>query len=711
MIKRLFAVILTTGLCSIAPGATYGEDYTPEIFASVYSTNSWKEHNFDEVGMYRFRADRYDRQLVMQDPYIDASGGGAMTDDFYFCTQEFDYGYWVEVTHYIVDPEEWTITTSLTDGLESAVATDLTYDPLTAKVYGCFNGDAHMVFGTIDMGTGEVFRIADIETPWIACGTDRNGNIYAVDMSGNLLAVDKVYGTTENLGNLGFTATRRSTGAIDTRTGIFYVVVTNTKESDDPYIDYELNDSHLYAVDIASATATHLYEFEDGEALGGMYIPGPAAADGAPAQVTDLTLDFPAGSLEGTVSFTVPPTTFDGTPGTGTVSYLARANGSLLAQGTAAYGEKVSVTASVSEGALYKVELRLSNSAGRSPRTQTQLWIGPDMPVAIKAPVLIYAGGAFTLSWDAPAESQHGGYFDPEKITYRIVRQPENAVVAENFRGTSYTEQVAMPEGVVAYSYDVTMIYDGTSTMPVSSNVWRLGAASLPYKATFEDDSVLGQFTRIDVAGDKIEWYHEPDFYIEDTDELIPTVCMPYSSSDGADDWLITPPFNLRKDTRYKLAYQSLTDYTGAEPLLAVYLGTAPAPESMTTVLQQPAAVTSLHPEEHTIDITVPETGIYHIGFHACSEADRSAIAIHSISLDSDLSGIATPDISANVTVQGTGNAIRISAPEGTPYSIFTPDGRIAAAGTTDASAEATVSLSKGIYIVSAAGKTVRIAL
>lgn len=710
MIKRLFAVFLTSGFFFLSQGATPADDYSPEIFASVYSTNSWKEHNFDEVGMYRFRADRYDRQLVMQDPYIDASGGGAMTDDFYFCTQEFDYGYWVEVTHYIVDPDDWTITTSLTDGFENAVATDLTYDPMTAKVFGCFNGDGDkMVFGTIDVATGEVFRIADIETPWIACATDKNGNLYAIDMAGNLLSVDKIYGKTEKLGNLGFSATRRSTGAIDTRTGIFYVVVTNSRESDDPWIDYELNESHLYAVDITNATATHLYEFEDGEALGGMYIPGAAAADDAPAQVTDLVLDFPDGSLSGTVSFTVPATTFDGNPATGSVKYLVRANGSLLAQGSATYGEKVSVRASVGEGAFYKIELRLTNAAGHSPKTKTQLWIGPDMPQNITTPALSYADGKFMLSWEAPSESENGGYFDPEKITYKVVRQPGNVTVAENYTATAYTEPITVPEGVVAYSYDVTMIYDGTSRMPVSSNVWRLGSAKIPYKATFEDESSLNDFTRIDVAGDKIEWYHEPDFYIEDTDELIPTVCMPYSSSDGADDWLITPPFRLEKDCRYKLVYESLTDYQGAEPLLAVYLGSAPAVSAMTTSLQPATAVTSLQPEEHTIDIDVPETGIYHIGFHACSEPDRSGIAIHSIRLEADLSGINALETGDNVTVTASGNTIFIAAPADTSYNIYTPDGRCAARGNVGLSEETSVTLSKGIYIVSAGNRTVRI--
>ena len=94
-------------------------------------------------------------------------------------------------------------------------------------------------------------------------------------MDGTLLKVDKVNGNTEHIASLGFTANRRSTGAIDTATGVFYVVVTNEDSSTIDEYGYSIGTSELYAVDITAATATKLYEFADGEAIGGMYIPGP----------------------------------------------------------------------------------------------------------------------------------------------------------------------------------------------------------------------------------------------------------------------------------------------------------------------------------------------------------------------------------------------------------------------------------------------------
>lgn len=607
-----------------------------EIYASVYSTNSWKEHGFDEPGMYKFKASGYSRELVYQDPDIDASGGGVMTDDYYFCTAEYNYGSWTDVTHYFINPETWKTISSLRDGYLNAVATDMTYDPLTAKIYGCFNGDdedSPMVFGTLNETTGERFAIAELATPWIACSVDKKGNLYAVDMNGALMSVNKQTGATNTLGHLGFKATNRSTGAIDPRTGVFYVVVTNTVENPDEYAYYTLNESYLYAVDIPTATARQLYKFEDGEALGGMFIPGAVAEDGAPAAATGLALSFTDGSLAGKVSFDVPATTFDGTPATGEVSYLVRANGSLLAEGKAAYGQHVEADATVAEADMYDVEVTLSNSVGRSPKTKITQWIGQDTPLGITDVKAAWADGVFTVTWNAPAGSTHGGYYDPAKISYVVTRQPDGVIVAENTTLTTVTDAVAVPEKITAYTYQVVMVYDGTRSLAVQSNSWRLGAVTLPYTATFEDDDALDLFTVIDVDGDKIEWYREWEFYVEETDDLIPVVLYPYSSSKPANDWLITPPVAFKAGKKYTVSYKSLTDYEGDEPLLAIYCGTEPSVEGMKQQVMKPTAITTLQPAENKVEFTVDADGIYYLGFHACSEPYRSAIALTEISI------------------------------------------------------------------------------
>jgi hypothetical protein len=673
LFKPVWVAIAAT-LC--APGAlrmSAADAGSPEIYASVYHTNAWVEHNFEEIGIYRFDANSYNPQLVAQDPYLDASGGGAMTDDFYFCTVELNYGSWTEVTHYAFNPETWTEQVRLTDGNSNAVATDMTYDPKTAKVFGCFNNDSGdgYVFGTLDVGTGERFKIADLDVPWLACSVDRNGNLYAIGMDGVLMQVDKVYGTITTLANLGVEGSIRSTGAIDPQTGIFYFVVSHQSDTENEIYNYKPTVSSLYRVDLndANPTATLCYELENGEVMGGMWIPGAVAEDDAPAAPTDMAVDFPNGALNGTFSFTVPTTTFGGGELSGEVSYLARANGFLLAQGKANPGEKVAVDARVSEADLYRVVLTLSNSAGTSPKASQSLWLGPDTPAPVTAVSLNYADGCFNLSWEAPTESAHGGYVDFGAVTYTVVRHPDE-VTTNNITSPQFSDPVAMPTTMVAYRYDVIVNYNGNASTPVSTPVWRLGAMPLPYTATFEDDNALDLFTIVDVNDDTVRWYREWEWYIEDTDELVSVAAYPYSSRNEADDWLITPPFNFEAGKTYTLGYEAMMMSLDCPERLAVAIGTAPTADAMTTALVEPYTLASTTPALTTVDITVPESGVYYIGFHALSPADSYGLAISKITVDGEQSALPTlpADLSADASntpvayynLQG----VRLSAPQ-----------------------------------------------
>ena len=146
------------------------------------------------------------------------------------------------------------------------------------------------------------------------------------------------------------------------------------------------------------------------------------------------------------------------------------------------------------------------------------------------------------------------------KRTWRIFRPVENILhraatprrqTFNNLTAPELSDEVPIPDGLEVYSYDVTLNYNGTSMPPVTSNIWRLGSVKLPWSTEFNAENALDLFTRIDVNGDKNEWYREWEWYIEATDELVAAVAYPYSSTNPADDWLITPPFML--ETRENL--------------------------------------------------------------------------------------------------------------------------------------------------------------
>lgn len=607
------------------------------FYASVYSTNQWKEYVYSETGLYSFSLDHYDRKLVKEDSDLDASGGGTMTEDFYFCTKEINYGAWVDVTHFTFKPDTWELN-SQTYGSAQGVATDLTYDPLTAKIYGCFSADPDkgeeeggFVFGTLNEATGDRFAIKSLDTPWIALGCDRAGQLWAVGMDGILWKVNKTNGDAENIASLGITANRRSSGTFDTASGTFYVVFTNEDSSTMDELGYSLSHSALYAVDVHAGSAELVYELADGEAIGGMYIPGPVADDDAPALPADLSLAFSDGDLKGSVTFTIPDKNFGGDHLEGDIDYLVRANGSLFAQGSARAGSIVKATGKVDEDGEYEFVIELTNNAGRGPKARITSWIGHDTPKPLDGARLEYADGAFLLSWEAPSASQHGGYFDPSLVTYDVTRFPDGTKIEEGTTQTGITDPVAIPAEMISFSYQIAMYYRGSLTGTYTTPSYNLGSVPLPYELDFADEDSFSQLTVIDVNDDKNRWYREEYWYIEALDEECAVACYPYSSANDADDWLILPALNFKGGDKYSVSFQVSTASQDSPERLAVHYGSAPSPEAMTVAIHPAKEYTIFDPADEKAFFVPEADGLYYIGFHACSAADGSGLGIGKI--------------------------------------------------------------------------------
>lgn len=688
------------------------QELTPgRIYASVYSANSWKEHQLEEIGLYSFSTEGYERQTVMQDPYLDAGGGGAMTDDFYFCTTALDYGFGPEVRHRLFNPFTWTEQLSY-EGVQQSVATDMTYDPITAKIYGCFQGDnGGYVFGTLDVTDGYRFKITDIATPWLACSVDRNGVLYAIDMEGALIRVDKTNGATTLIGQTGLSSKFSSSGAIDPATGTFYVATLTDKRNPDPFLSWKPNVSKLYAVDLATAAATFLYELADGEALCGMFIPGPAAPEGAPAQVADLSLSFHKGALNGTATFTLPTHTFGNQPLEGEVSYLLRANGDLLAQGKAASGSQVSVPVKVAEAAEYEVILTLQNASGRSPRTRLVKWIGHDTPETISNVRLSYSEPIATLTWDAPQRGAHGGWVDLDALTYTVIRQPEAAVVAANITSPVFTETMENTDALRWLYYEVIVNGEQPDPQPVVlSNRHCVGSLPLPYKSDFSQEESLLFYTRLDLNADFAEWYREWEWWIDSTEELVAAVAYPYSSTRPADDWLLLPPLRLTQGHTYRLTFEPMVADPSTPERLEVKLGLQPDPSSLTRELMAAREFANQTPQAEQFTFTADSSAIHYIGFHACSDANASGLALRSITFtDLTEAALAVPAADAAAVAPSTGG-IAITATAPIAYSVFTPAGTLVTSGHAPAG-HTLIPFPAGLYIVHTGNHTSKISV
>lgn len=632
--------------------AASSSESATRIYLSVYNMDSWRDISDAETGIYSFSKTTYDPQAVKIDCNLDASGGGVMTEDYYFCTSELNYGFGPEINHYFFKRGNWEQLSGIF-GSESGVATDLAYDHTTGKIYGCFQTDADkgeepgkFVFGSINETTGERLKIAELTVPWIALGCNRQGELYAVAADGELLKVAK-NGVITELGNLGFTATNRSTGTIDTATGVFYVVATNSATSTSG-VGKTVSD--LYSVDIEKISAERIYNFAGGEAVGGMWIPGPLAADDAPTMAEEFSVAFPEGALTGKVSFRVPCVTFSGSPLEKEVSYLVKGNGSLLAQGKASAGEVVDLDCSISTAGMYEISCELRNAAGRSERAFAELWIGHDLPNPIEKLTTVYRDGTFHLDWTQPEGSRHGGFVNPALTSYQITRLPDGEIVATSLTATQYDDAVEIPSSLISYRYKVAQFYDGEKIAELSGDTYRLGSVALPYSLDFEDESSFDELTIIDANGDKAEWYREEYWYIEAEDLECAAAVYPYSSVNDADDWLILPPVRLESDKDYSLSFEVSTVSDSYPETLEVCYGEQPEAAQLTNVIMAPSVYESYEPKLEQLTLSGATTGIYYIGIHAISAADGAGIGIRNILLK-EVEGSGAREVGADSNV------------------------------------------------------------
>jgi hypothetical protein len=104
------------------------------------------------------------------------------------------------------------------------------------------------------------------------------------------------------------------------------------------------------------------------------------------------------------------------------------------------------------------------------------------------------------------------------------------------------------------------------------------------------------------------------------------------SSSDG-DDWLFSPGFNLAAGTNYDLSFLYAGAFAGYTEKMVVYIGNADTSSAMNTELYNFTSITNDQFQNSSIVFSVPDTGVYYIGFFANSVADNFGILIDNFSL------------------------------------------------------------------------------
>lgn len=632
-----------------------GEAVLPvTIIGGMIDSKSWTDTK-KPYGLYKLPSRASEPfEYIRSDIY--PNGGGVESDGVYYATEVNETADGVSIIIRAYDTETWRNTRSFSPNDYSLIATDVAKDPLSGQIYGCLwdeSGSGYM-FGTIDYIDGRTHKIKALTNMWNAIAIDADGTIYAIDqemveegatakcVKSSLYTVDRETGEMTLVGDTGLLPYYAGSAVIDLRSGRMFWSVC-PKDDDN---------SALYEINKQTGAATLVYRYPAAEQFMGLYIPAPLAEDGAPAAVTDLKAEFDRGSLDGTVSFKVPSTTFDGKPASGAVDYDIYANGTHIKFGTTAYGRTEIVPVTLPSGGECEFIVSLSNAVGVSPKEKVKVFAGTDVP---QPPVVkaAWSEGTMTVTWTAPTESVNGGYVDPQAMTYKVTRYPDETVVSDGNSANSFTEPVAEPDDVVSYYYTVSAIFDGKRSAAGVSNKVVLGAAQAPYVVNIADEESLDKFTIINVNPDSNAWEYSAGTALLSDDKML-----------EKDDWLITQPIKIVPGNVYSVTVLASSQGTRYPENLEIFCGEANTIEAMTeTIVEKKIISTSSSSAWQTVTgyITTDKPRTIFVGIHACSPADVYNLRVSSVAVEPAFATTApgavenfsvVPDASGALTVQ-----------------------------------------------------------
>lgn len=210
-----------------------------------------------------------------------------------------------------------------------------------------------------------------------------------------------------------------------------------------------------------------------------------------PAPVADLVVTpAPLGALKATISFTAPAVDTEGTSllRLSSARVVRAADGAVVATLTELTpGEHYEVVdESLTESGIAVYTVSCSNDIGESLAASAQAYVGVDLPGAVGNLTVVEVDRHPVLAWTAPTAGANGGWFDPDKVVYRIVRS-DGQVVAENLTDLSYTDlsYTSPATSQDALWYLVTPWSDGKRGTYAQSDLVLLGAPYAPGAETF----------------------------------------------------------------------------------------------------------------------------------------------------------------------------------------------------------------------------------
>ncbi|MGM9859125.1 MAG: choice-of-anchor J domain-containing protein, partial [Muribaculaceae bacterium] len=460
-----------------------------------------------------------------------------------------------------------------------------------------------------------------------------DGDIYGMDMMSHLLKFDKETGVATDLGEVPEILMNFVSSAVWNNDTNKMLVLSS---------GFQKPTTYLYELDVNTLEYTLLTSFPNAENYTALYRPANYITNGCPEAITDFSAVFENGSRTGKLTFTCPKYNIGSDmDGMGALEYRVVRRGSVIASGTAPYGQKVEIPFTADENGTYQFSVYTVNGRGESARTPLKVFIGKDKPAAPVVTATLVDRQHVNVSWEPVTVGSDGGYINPAKVKYTCYRKPDNKLICQDAEGTSFVDEITWPEGenaVASYTYEVYARAEDVYTSATStSNKIMVGG----YVPTFREDFSSGRYydevnkvycfswqstwTIIDANADGKSW--EP---VNPTAGLC-AGCYNDRTTE-MDDWLISPPLFLDAGKTYQFSFKCGNRYDTDR--LEVLLGNDNVVDAFTQTLISAFNVKDTKDKtSKSCDITVSESGIYFIGFHGISVGNTLYLTVTDVEI------------------------------------------------------------------------------
>ncbi len=481
-------------------------------------------------------------------------------------------------------------------------ATNMAYNYADDMIYALtYNEDGtQFTLSTFDRSSYTYTKITDVtvSSEIFAMTFDNNGILYIMCADGKIYEMNPSTGkAVREVCDTGFLPAYMQSAVWSPKDNKILWAASNDEES------------YILSIDITSGVTETLCTFTGAEEWVSLYTTDPIASEGTPAApVIQYTANSP-GSLLGSITVETPTLDVAGEElETTEYTLVIELNSTEIYNNSVTPGDEVSLNDVTFIEGKNSIRSYAINDAGEGAFASKSIYAGNDTPLPVtNLEVTINNAGQANLSWTAPTGGENNGYIDFSSLTYTIKRLGET--IASGVTETSYIDQLT---GEIAqYEWAVYAVFnDKVSQATLTGKMLYGDALPLPYEHAFNNAQCLNLYTIVNANGDNRTWGYD-----DSRDVLL----YPYSSSENADDYAITPPLQISNEKTILVevnAYSYMLKYPES---LEITLGTSTDPATHTVII--PATQLNWEsPQTLRTYVTIDEPGNYHIGIHAVSK-------------------------------------------------------------------------------------------